>query len=84
MVIADGYKKVRSYMNPYQRLANAIVVQAVKDWRYAVRKLKTNPTAWSAKHLKKHTEEFFLSGWFSDLTSVNGAYLLAELRKEGA
>ena len=26
--------------DPYENLANAIVLQAVKDWRSAVRKLK--------------------------------------------
>lgn len=31
--------------------------------------------------LVEDTEEFFLSDWFSDLTDLNGAWLLEELRK---
>ena len=68
--------------DPYEALADAIVLQAVKDWRRATRKLKKYPTAWSAKHLKKDAEKFFRSDWFKNLTSVDGEYILMRLKEE--
>ena len=68
--------------DPYRKLADAIVMQAVKDYRYCVRTLQRSPTAWSAKHMKKDVERFLLSDWFKDLTELDGAYILEKLRKE--
>ena len=68
--------------DPYSELANAIVLQGVKDWRDAVRKLKKRPRYEPAKKMKKECENFFLSDWFKVLTSVDGKYLLEKLQKE--
>ena len=68
--------------DPYEELADAIVMQAAKDYRYCVKTLRRSPTAWSARHLKKDVERFFLSVWFRDLTEASGAYILEKLRKE--
>jgi len=69
-------------MTPYESLANAIVLQAVKDWRDAVKKLKKNPDSQPALQMKEETERFFLSGWYGELTSVDGEMLLGKLREE--
>lgn len=67
---------------PYERLANAIVVQAAKDYLTNLRKLKRNPGSSSAKHEIRTLERFFRSQWYQTLTSVDGEYLINRLRKE--
>lgn len=66
----------------YEELASAIILQAVKDWRSAVRKLKKRPRYDPAKQMKEECEQFFLSEWFEQLTSVDGRYLLRKLKQE--
>lgn len=58
-------------MNPYENLANAIVLQAVKDYRL------TDDEAELAE-----IESFFRSDWFGVLTDVDPEYLIRNLRKE--
>jgi len=58
-------------MNPYEELANAIVLQAVKDYRLHD----------DEKELAS-IERFFRSDWFSVLTSINPEILITKLRKE--
>ena len=56
---------------PYENLANAIILQAVKDYRLHD----------DEKELVS-IERFFRSGWFSTLTSINPEMLISKLRKE--
>ena len=58
-------------MDPYQELANAIVLQAVKDYR-----LHDNEQELA------RIERFFRSDWFGVLTNVDPAILITKLRKE--
>ena len=58
-------------MNPYEELANAIVLQAVKDYR-----LNDDERELAS------IERFFRSGWFNTLTSIDSEMLIAKLRKE--
>ena len=58
-------------MNPNEELANAIVLQAVKDYRL------TDDEAELAE-----IERFFRSGWFGVLSKVDPEYLIRNLRKE--
>ena len=58
-------------MNPYEELANAIILQAVKDYRL------TDDEAELAE-----IERFFRSDWFGVLTDVDPEYLIRMLRKE--
>ena len=58
-------------MNPYENLANAIVLQAVKDYRL------TDDEAELVE-----IERFFRSDWFGVLTEVDPEYLIRRLRKE--
>ena len=67
---------------PYENLANAIVLQAVKDWRSAVRTLKKRPRYDPAKQMRDDCERFFLSDWFEELTSVDGGIILRKLKQE--
>lgn len=68
--------------NPYERLANAIVLQAVKDYRAAKKKLKRKGRNIQAERDVADIERFFRSGWFSQLTEVDGEYLLDRLKRE--
>lgn len=66
----------------YEDLANAIILQAVKDYRVALKCLKRNPRNKTAIADKGEIERFFRSDWFSVLTSVDGEMLIRSLNKE--
>lgn len=58
-------------MNPYEELANAIILQAVKDYRLT-----------DDERELQEIERFFRSGWFGVLSKVDPELLIKELRKE--
>lgn len=66
----------------YENLANAIILQAVRDYRMALKSLKANPRNRTAMADKAEIERFFRSGWFSVLTSVDGEMLIRSLQME--
>ena len=66
----------------YKNLANAIIIQAVKDYRQVRRVLRYSPNDSWASRQKRQIEGFFLSGWFEVLTDLDGRELLKLLRKE--
>lgn len=68
--------------DPYQNLANAIILTAVKDWRSARRKLKRKSNNKDAKILLEECESFFRSAWFASLTDVDGEMLIRKLYEE--
>ena len=70
--------------NPYEKLANAIVLQAVSDYRAALKKVKKNPKNGDAIDGVLQIEKFFRSEWYQVLTSVDGEYLIDRRRKEVA
>ena len=58
-------------MNPYENLANAIILQAVKDYRLT-----------DDEQEFQEIERFFRTGWFGVLSKVDPEYLIRQLRKE--
>lgn len=58
-------------MTPYENLANAIVLSAVRDYRNS-----------TSKDEIQSIERFFRSEWFSVLTSVDAEFLIRTLREE--
>lgn len=66
----------------YENLANAIILQAVKDYRVALKSLKANPRSRAALSDKNEIERFFRSEWFATLTSVDGEMLIRSLQME--
>lgn len=66
----------------YENLANAIILQAAKDYRIALKSLKANPWNRTAMADKDEIERFFRSGWLSVLTSVDGEMLIRSLQME--
>ena len=71
-------------MNGYQVLANAIIIQAAKDYRSALRVLKRHPKSLAAMAEISSIEQFLRSPWYTVLTKVNPEYLITRLRKEAA
>ncbi|MCD7716078.1 MAG: hypothetical protein LUI39_06475 [Lachnospiraceae bacterium] len=69
-------------MTPEQALGNAIIIQAVKDYRMALRTLKKNPDCMSAKDTRREIEQFFRSQWYMMLTDVDGEFLIQKLNEE--
>lgn len=66
----------------YSKFANAIVLQSVKDWRAARRKLKRKSHNESARIELESCERFFRSDWFTELTDVDGGVILRKLYEE--
>ena len=68
--------------DPYEDLANAIVLLAVKEYRDALKKLMKYPRHESAKHTKTEVERFLRSDWYRELTAVEPEILLRKLKEE--
>lgn len=69
-------------MNCYQRLANTIILQAVKDYRSYKKALARRPNSNLAQAKVSKCEKFFLSDWFKVLTNVDGTFVLKRLEAE--
>lgn len=68
--------------DPYENLANSIILLAVKDYRDALKKLKKWPRNEAAQIMKAEVERFFRSAWYRELTSVDGEFLITKLQAE--
>ena len=68
----------------WEELANAIIIQAVQDWRGAMEILRNHPYNAEAKDTVRETEEFFLSEFYALLTTYDGETLLNRLKEEYA
>ena len=66
----------------YNALVQAIIMQAVKDYRMALSSLSRNPDSKAAISMKKEVEQFFRSDWFGKLTDINPDYLISKLNAE--
>jgi len=66
----------------FQRLAEAIILQAVADYRKALRILKRYPRYEAALKEKQRDEEFFQSEWYRQLTNIDGKMLMRRLQEE--
>lgn len=66
----------------YTNLANTIIIQAAKDYKKALRRLKKFPRDKEVRHTKRDCERFFRSGWFERLTDLNGEVLIRKLNEE--
>ena len=52
-------------------LANAIIIQAVKDYRHS-----------PSPHVRNEIKRFFLSQWFTMLSGANGEVIIKRLEQE--
>ena len=69
-------------LSPYEALGNAVVLQAVKDYREAVHKLFRGKKNTIAESTKQECERFFQSSYFNVFTQLDGKALLSQLEKE--
>lgn len=69
-------------LSPYEALGNAVVLQAVKDYREAVHKLSRGKKNTNAESTKQECERFFQSPYFNVFTQLDGKVLLSQLEKE--
>ena len=71
-------------MNPYEELANAIILLAVKDYRQALSRYYRHPEKEAYRQDKDALERFFRSGWFGVLTQLDSEMLITKLKAEVA
>ena len=71
-------------MMDYEAIKNAIIEQAVKDYRWARAVLAKDAKNADAIDMRADTEQFFHSAWFALLTSLDGEWLLQKLEGEFA
>lgn len=69
-------------LSPYEALGNAVVLQAVKDYREAVHKLSRGKKNTIAESTKQECERFFQSPYFNVFTQLDGKALLSQLERE--
>ena len=68
--------------DPWQDLANAVIVQAAKDYRTSLRRLRRKPKSRTALDEIADLEEFFRSDWYRILTNVDGELLMRLIKEE--
>ena len=64
----------------YENLANAIILQAVKDYKKALHRLDDNPRNRDALHDKVRLERFFHSAWYGILTDLDPERLMSGVK----
>lgn len=79
-----GNRKASLYHNDeaYAKLGNAIILQAVKDYRTALKSLKRSPENVTAKNMVREVERFFHSGLFGAITELDPDMLIVKLKQE--
>ena len=74
----QSYSIERAYTN----LTNAIILQAVRDYKSALRRLAKHPFSSMALSAKEELERFFRSDWFELLTNIDPEMLITKLEAE--
>ena len=69
-------------MNGYEALANAIIIQAAKDFRAAYKRMKRFPNDVRAQDEVRDITKFFCSGWFEALSDADGPTQLRKIKDE--
>lgn len=72
------------YEENWQALANAIILQAVKDFRVAYKQMRRHPekTNSPAADEVRRITKFFCSDYFAALTNLDGPALLQKIIDE--
>lgn len=68
--------------SPFEELANAIVIQACKDYREALIRLRRFPRDKRAKGTAAECERFFRSEWYRILTNLDAEILMERIKRE--
>lgn len=69
--------------DPYEEIANAIVIQACNDYKKAYKQsLRRSGIVGEADEELAELEAFFRSDWYKKLTDVDGDYLMERIRND--
>ena len=68
-------------MDSYHELANAVIMQAVKDYRLALKQLYLWPDREEFQQDVAELERFFISDWFQILSDLDGPLLMKRVQK---
>ena len=68
----------------WQALSQAIILQAVEDYRKCRRLVRRMPNQVEAQKMIREVEAFFRSRWFMQLSDADGTMILEQLKKEVA
>lgn len=79
---ADLENRSQTDTDPYKELANAIILQAVEDYRKWAKEYSDSRDDRKLRKNLVELKEFFRSEWFSILTNLDGERLLARLKSE--
>ena len=66
----------------WEDLANAVILQAIKDYRNARRRTRNKQHRRGAQARIREVEQFIGSWWFYQLTDIDGDKLKETLRRE--
>lgn len=76
-------EKLMDDLEPHVALANAIVMQACKDYRKTYRlHIRTYRVGDKSDDNLAELEKFFRSDWYRALTDLDGEYLMKRIREE--
>lgn len=73
--------RVAVHVRQWENLASAIIVKAAKDYRAAYKAQKRNPQNTRVNAELRELVRFFTSPWYSELTDVDGGYLVRKLNE---
>ena len=77
------YEKIFDDVEPHVALANAIVLQACKDYRKTYRlHIRTYRVGDKPDEKLAELEKFFRSAWYRTLTDIDGELLMKRIREE--
>ena len=69
-------------MDGFEELINAIIVRAVKDYRYVLKKCIRYPYSKEWQTEKRKLEQFFHSAWYKALTNLDSEILIRKIKEE--
>ena len=68
----------------WEKLAQAIILQAVEDYRKCRRLVRRKPNQVEAQKMIREVEYFFRSRWYKQLSDTDGNKIIEMLRREVA
>lgn len=81
--MTEDNEKLMDDLEPHVALANAIVMQACKDYRKTYRlHIRTYRVGEKSDDKLEELEKFFRSAWYRTLTDIDGEHLMKQIREE--
>lgn len=72
-----------THSDPFENIANAVVIQACKDYRKAYKRyLRRYRSTDKPDEKLTELESFFRSSWYKALTAIDCEYLMDRIKKE--